>query len=301
MGFIRSTLAACILFGLSACGAPAPNQPTAEDQAFTSERFEITAKGSGPDVILIPGLASNAAVWSSTVTALQDRYTLHTVQVSGFGGAPAGANADSTSILDDITSDLVRYTRTLDEPPALIGHSLGGILSLKVALDDDARIDRVMVIDVLPFFSVLIDENATPASIAPVAAFAKTTLIAQSDDVFAARQEEALAALVKDPDGLQTALDWSVASDRQVMAQAMYEVLLTDLRDQIGAIDVPLTAIYARDPAIPNMDSVEALYQNLYAPAQDLSLTAIDDAMHFIMFDQEAVFIETIEQFLVRD
>lgn len=265
---------------------------------FESPYFTVSVTGSGPDVVLVPGLASSAAVWDETVEALSDRFTLHAVQVSGFANAPARGNADNENVLDDLAAELVTYTNTLEPSPAIVGHSLGGLVTLKAALDAEAELSRIVVVDVLPFFSVLMDEAATPDSMAPIAAFMKATLLGQSDDIFALRQSEALAALVKDDADLQSALNWSVGSDRAVMAQAMSEVLVTDLRDWVSAIEIPTTIIYARDDAIPNMKSVEEFYQTLYAPISDSSLVAIDGALHFVMLDQPEAFLAALENAL---
>ena len=62
-------------------------------QSFQSQRIAVTARGEGPDVILIPGLASTPAVWDATAQALEDRYRVHLVAVNGFGDTAPGANA----------------------------------------------------------------------------------------------------------------------------------------------------------------------------------------------------------------
>ena len=290
-----------VLASIVAC-TPSSDQDVSETAPaappFESPYFTVAVTGSGPDVVLVPGLASSSAVWDETVDALSDRFTLHTVQVSGFASAPARGNADNENVLDDLAADLVTYTNTLEQSPALVGHSLGGLVTLKAALNTEAELSRIVVVDVLPFFSVLMDEAATTESMAPVAAFMKATLLSQSDDVFALRQSEALAALVKDDTDLQSALNWSVESERAVVAQAMSEVLVTDLRDEVSAIEIPTTIIYARDDAIPNMASVEQFYQTLYAPLSDGSLVAIDGALHFVMLDQPKAFLGALESAL---
>ncbi|MFN3211891.1 MAG: alpha/beta fold hydrolase [Henriciella sp.] len=292
---------ALALSGLSAC-TETPIEPTepAADARIESAHFTVSVTGSGPDVILVPGLASSAAVWDATVAALSDTYTLHAIQVGGFAGAAPRGNADNETILDDLAADLVAYANELEQPPALVGHSLGGLVTLKAALNSSADFERIVVIDVLPFFSVLMDDAATAETMTPIAAFMKASLLGQSDEIFAARQAEALSALVKSETDLQSALEWSLTSDRAVMAQAMSEVLVTDLREDISAITIPTTVIYARDPAISNMDNVEAFYQDLYAPLPNGALIAIDDALHFVMLDQPETFLGGLETALSR-
>jgi pimeloyl-ACP methyl ester carboxylesterase len=56
-----------------------------------SDRITVTVRGQGPDVVLIPGLASSSAVWDATAAHLEGRYRLHIVQVAGF--APARLRA----------------------------------------------------------------------------------------------------------------------------------------------------------------------------------------------------------------
>jgi len=282
------------LLAISACSECATD--SAEDDtgsAFRSPYFSVTVSGVGPDIILVPGLASSGAVWDGTVSALKDRFTLHVIQVNGFAGAPAAGNAGNENVLEDLAAALSLYANQLDAPPTLIGHSLGGLVAMQTALQADAELRQLVIVDVLPFFSVLMDPAASAESIAPISAFMKATLLSQSDDVFEQRQAEALGALVKSEDDLQQALTWSIESDRAVMAQAMSEVLVTDLRSDVSKITVPTTILYAKDDDIPNMDVVERYYQDLYAPLPEHDLIAIEAALHFIMLDQPEVFVAT--------
>ena len=288
---LRILLLIWIALGVAACSPQSdPSNATIAEAAFSSPYFEVTVTGQGPDIILVPGLASNAAVWNGTVATLEDSYTLHVVQVSGFGGAPANGNADNDDILDDLSIDLARYTQSLENDPIIIGHSLGGLVTLKTALRADAHLDAIVIVDVLPFFSVLMDEAATADSIRPVSAIMKATLLAQPEAEFKASQDAALASLVKNDADRALALEWSMQSDRAVMAQAMSEVLVTDLRSEIAKIEVPTTVIFARDESIPNMTRNEAYYRDLYAPLADGTVIGVDDALHFIMLDQPDAF-----------
>src|ERR1700744_1492891 len=63
-----------------------------------SDRISVTAKGEGTELVLIPGLACSSAVWDRTVNHLDGHYRLHIVQVNGFAGAPANANAKGSVI-----------------------------------------------------------------------------------------------------------------------------------------------------------------------------------------------------------
>ena len=300
---VFSSALAIGLLALSGCTEPTAIEPpitAAEDTKAASAYFTVSVSGTGPDIILVPGLASSGAVWDGTVASLQDRFTLHVIQVNGFAGSPASGNRDNENVLDDLASDLSIYANQFDSPPVLIGHSLGGLVAMKTALLPDAALSQLVIVDVLPFFSVLMDPNATAESIAPVSAIMKATLLGQSDDVFAMSQAEALSALVKSQDDLERALEWSIQSDRAVMAQAMSEVLVTDLRAEMSSLTMPTSIIYAKDAAIPNLAAIETFYQELYAPVPEHEVIAIEDALHFVMLDQPDAFQAALEAILTQ-
>lgn len=302
---MRSVLAVFFALGLGflvACSQRAqPSTPADAVAAFESAHFTLSVSGVGPDLILVPGLASSAAVWDGTVEALQDRFRLHVVQVSGFGGADPRGNAANGTVLEDLATDLVRYASSLEAAPTLIGHSLGGLVALKAGLQETSLFKRIVIVDVLPFFSVLMDKSATVDTMRPVSEIMKAALLRQSEEAFARQQAEALSALVKSEPDLQKALAWSLSSDREVMAQAMSEVLVTDLRDQISRIESPVTVIYAKDNTIPDMAGVETLYRDLYQPLQDGTLIPIEDALHFIPLDQPEAFLAALKGALATE
>src|ERR1700748_3633240 len=93
----------------------------------TSERITIKVRGTGPDVVLIPGLASSSAVWDATVAHLEKHYRLHIVKVAGFAGAPSGANAKG-AVIQPTLDAVDAYIRTNHlKSPKVIGHSMGGL------------------------------------------------------------------------------------------------------------------------------------------------------------------------------
>lgn len=298
------TFAAFLALGLVACSgeAPGPNEPTVSAPEAPTEqalpRFTVETIGSGPDIILIPGLASHPETFDTTVAQLQDRFTLHRVHVAGFAGAPSGGNKKEADILIPLSNEIAAYASSLENRPIVIGHSLGGLTAMIAALKDADAFESVMVIDVLPFFSVLIDPDATEESIAPTAAFLRSTLINQSDEIYAIRQREALDALTKSDEALEKSLQWSLDTDRSIMAEAMHDVLTTDLRGEMATFPVALTVMYARDDAIPNMPRVQQQFMDGYSPVPNGTLVPIDGALHFIMYDQPEAYASALERFV---
>ena len=72
-----------------------PACATTTGSEFVSDRISVVARGSGSDVILIPGLTGHREEWwGDAVETLDDRYRLHLVQVNGFAGTSPGANVE---------------------------------------------------------------------------------------------------------------------------------------------------------------------------------------------------------------
>ncbi len=262
-------------------------------------RFTVTVSGEGPDVILIPGLSSAPHVYDGVLADLEKTHRVHRIQIAGFAGLPAGPNAGG-NILDGVRDELIAYIAENElQKPALIGHSMGGLLSLLVAAKAPDAVGRVMVIDALPFFTLLINPMATSDMARPFAEQAKAMMMAQSDEVFAQRQRQTMANLTKTPDGVETALADSLASDRAVVAEAMAEVMVRDARAEIPAIAAPVTVLQAYDAAMPiPKEAYLGLWQTAYAPLKGVTIKVVENSYHFIMWDQPQALADAVTAFL---
>lgn len=130
--------------------SPPASQPrVAAPRSFWSRRISVRAVGSGPDVILIPGLASGPHIWNR-LTATLPGYRYHFIHVRGFAGLPADLNRTGR-VLTPVADEIARYIReTGIHTPSLIGHSMGGTLGMLLALKPQLAIARLMVVDMLP-------------------------------------------------------------------------------------------------------------------------------------------------------
>lgn len=262
-------------------------------------RFTVEVRGKGPDVILIPGLASSRAVWADTAARLEGRYRVHLIQVSGFAGEPPRGNVDGP-VVSPLADEIAAYIKASGlQRPAVIGHSMGGLTALMIAQRHPGLADRIMIVDALPFFSVLMGPTVTVETVTPRAAGLRDMLISQSPEAFAAGQAQSMAGLVKSPQGRSDGLAWSMATDRSVMARAMYDVMTTDLRPVLATVQTPVTVVYARDDAMGmGAGFVQPLYEGNYAALPARTLVRVDGALHFVMLDQPDAFAAAVAQFL---
>jgi pimeloyl-ACP methyl ester carboxylesterase len=275
-------------------------------QAITAAptRFSVliegTAAGNGPDVILIPGLSSSRDVYANEAKFLTANYRLHLIQVAGFAGDPAGPNA-SGPLLAPIVEQLHQYIVTNElRHPAVIGHSLGGLLGLMLADAHPEDVGKLLIVDSLPFYALVFAPEATVDIVKPQAAAMRDQIIAAGPDVYAAMAIQTSAVLVLNPEARKFIAASSSASDRRVVANAIYEDLTTDLRPQLTTIKTPTTLLYPFDASAvgPDSSKIDTVYTSAYSTMPNLKIHRIDDSRHFIMYDQPAAFDKAVQAFL---
>ena len=249
-------------------------------------RFEVT--GTGPDLVLVPGLGSHPETWSIVKESLAKDYRLHLVHVAGFAGRPP--QGDPARVLQNTEAEIIRHLDCQKiERAAYAGHSLGGFLGLMLGADHPDRITRVVVVDSLPFFPLIFNPGATVASSSRIAEDTRFGLLAQDRDSFAEGQRRGVLSLVKTPAWQGRVADWSIASDRASFAAAIHALMTTDMRPRLNEVKVPVRVIAAANPYAPRA-RVEPLFRSAYAGTPDFQLTVIDDSYHFVMFDQPEAF-----------
>lgn len=269
-------------------------------QAFASERITVEARGAGPDVVLIPGLASSPEVWRRTAERLDDDHRVHLVGVRGFGGVAPGANGDGGALSEPVAAEVARYIaeRGLNRP-AVVGHSLGGQIALRLARRAPDAVGRVMVVDSLPFFSTLIDPRARAEDMAGLAELARVAILFVGDRGWRGAASPVVQNLQRAGDGVLGSFGLGGEGDRRVLAQGVYEILTEDLRPQLGGVRAPVTVVYAWNPEMEvTREGAEALFRGGFAGLPDVRFERIDDAAHMIMLDQPERFEAVVQRFL---
>jgi len=269
-----------------AAGSP-PTRLYADSKLLSTDRISIEIVGTGPDVVLIPGLASSRETWRRTADRLRAHYRLHLVQVDGFAGEAAQANA-SGPVFDPVAEAISDYLGKFGHPVPLVGHSLGGTLGLAIAERHPGLISKLMLVDTLPFFGVVYaGPSATPDSIRPMVKAMQARTPGPMPDAAA---QQMGAQMVTAPGDVARLVGWMKASDPAVVATAMTDDMLADLRPGLAAVKIPVTVLHET----PLADMVKAGYAALPAG----TLVEVPGARHFIMYDQPTRFDAALDLFL---
>lgn len=292
------SLAAGLALAACASKPPAP-EPSA---GFSSQRIEVTRSGAGPHIILIPGMTSHRDVWNPTAAALDDTHTVHVVQVKGFAGFPAEANAEGP-VAAPVAEEIARYIREEElGSVALIGHSMGGTIAMMVAARHPDAASRVMVVDMFPWMGAMFGPpGSTAESVRPTADQVRGQMLAAPPGAATPMLEQMIASMVRTESARPQMLQYARDSNRVTVANSFHELIVTDLRPELANIRVPLTALYIIPPNVPIPAEQYEQYMRLsYANAPQARLIRIDDSYHFIMVDAFDRFMSEVETFLAE-
>ena len=268
--------------------------------AATHPAFQVEVTGKGAPVILIPGLASSGEVWQGTVAQLcgpgQPRQC-HVLSLAGFAGVAPVAG----ELLAQAESQLAGYIRDNQlGQPAIVGHSLGGFLALKLAIDHPQQAGRLVIVDALPALGATQLPTITPDQLQGMAAQMRAAMLAQDDASFAQQQRRSVAGMASKPDDIARITAWGMRSDKNTVIDAMTTIIGTDLRQDVARITSPTlvlgTWIAYKDYA-PRA-TIEATFQSQYQKLPGVQITISDAARHFIMYDDPEWLYGQIEAFL---
>lgn len=115
-------------------------------------RLHVRNEGSGAVTLLfVHGLGASGATWDGCVAALSSRYRCVTVDLLGHGASPVPDDpAEYTR--DSALLDIDGVIAAADGPVVLVGHSLGGYLSLAHAATRPGAAVAVVVLNTGPGF-----------------------------------------------------------------------------------------------------------------------------------------------------
>lgn len=237
--------------------------------------------GAAPTVVLVHGVTDAGHNWPDLVTRWRDEYHLLALDLRGHGTSPRFTPDELARAIDVMLDDLLTVLDEQPEPVVLVGHSLGGILSLRAAL---RRPDRVR--------ALVLEDPAKPSG------------DRGPDTQFVAQTEAFLDALLDDPAGQveRAARDtswsrteltaWAVAKAQVDRSYIHGGLVLGDAawEELFDALTVPTLLVVPPDaPMAPEL----TLVHNPLLRAQ-----VIAGAGHCVRRDQPGAYFAAVEGFL---
>jgi N-formylmaleamate deformylase len=287
---------ALLAAGCAATAAtPAPTEPTPPASTFAPTAFSVKVTGSGRPVIFIPGLASPGSVWDGTLAHLAGHVQAHVLTLAGFAGQPPIA----APFMQQVHDQIVEYIHANHlAHPIVVGHSLGGVMSLWLA-ESDPDVAGIVDVDGFPFLAGAADPSVTAEQAATQAKEIHDQMAAMTPDQLAAQMKQFLGGMISKPDDLQRMSDAAAKSDAGTIATAFSELIAKDLRPDLAKIAIPVTIVAATDSVAPP-EKLQAAWHGQVDVIPHVDLEFVGSAKHFVMLDQPDVFYSLLDKALAK-
>lgn len=118
-----------------------------KSKCVTIDDLEISyiKKGKGKTTLLfLHGLSSNANAWSKNIEKLQNNYTCIALDLPGFGKSTIKSKAYTPSYYAEMSHKVIKKLKLKNV--VLVGHSMGGQASIKLALNYSKDIQKLILV-----------------------------------------------------------------------------------------------------------------------------------------------------------
>jgi pimeloyl-ACP methyl ester carboxylesterase len=242
-------------------------------------------RGRGPRrVMVLHGWFGDHGVWAPTYPLLdEDAFTYAFADYRGYGASRA---IEGQHTIAEIASDILALADDLGWADfALLGHSMGGMVAQRVAIDAPQRVWAAVCVTPIPASGVPL-----PADVAALFASAATNdqaALAVIETSLGRRLAPALAGLV-------LAHQRSTA-DSDAFANYFEAFSKTDFSSRVGALRAPLLVLVGEHDAGVSSDFVQGTFPSLYPHAQ---IELLPNAGHYPMLETPAYLMTRVEAFL---
>ncbi|MEM8684997.1 MAG: alpha/beta hydrolase [Pseudomonadota bacterium] len=269
----------------------------AADTLDASKRFTVSREGAGDPVFFIPGLTSSPSAFKAALSEPLG-VEAHWITLAGFAGVDAPPTTDN--FVGDAASSLVAFIESQDlKNVRLVGHSMGGVVSLMIASRLPERVSAVLIVDSVPFLPALFQPGITEELAAMQANGMKAQFDSMSHAQFLTMMGQGLPRQATSPDSQALVFDDIKASDQRSVAAATAELFGTNYSHLLDTVRAPVTVLVPHN-AFVGMTSEQLLsvYRGMYEGLSNVDFTVVENSRHFVMLDQPEAFDAALTNFL---
>jgi pimeloyl-ACP methyl ester carboxylesterase len=271
-------------------------------ETFAGRRVNLVELGSGPPLVFVHGLAGSWTNWLENICEFAGDHRVVALDLPGFGASQITTEPISIPGYARLLEDLCAKLEIASA--AVVGSSMGGLVSAELALRHPQRVERLCLISAaglsierLPLRHVL---KAT-APLERVFSFYGGLVAGRAATLARRRRLRRLmlALVVAHPDRLPAPLaaELVAGAGRPGLLPGLQAMTAYPIRDRLGEIACPTLIVWgARDKLVPVRDADE--FERLIAGARKI---IYPDTGHLAMLERPACFNEDLRAFLEEE
>jgi pimeloyl-ACP methyl ester carboxylesterase len=245
--------------------------------------------GRGRPVILLHGWLGSWGLWQETMAYLGRYYRTYAMDFWGFG--ESGKKRETYAVQDFVSLvDQFMDRLGIAEAP-LVGHSMGGTVSLSVAIQFPARVRKVVIIG-----SPIVGSSlAFPLKLAGYRFIA--FMLFNMMWAFRGTMKLASPYICSDP-RFPEMMDHDLTSTTvESFLRSIASLRRTDLRPMLSQVKIPVMGMFGDRDNIVNPRQ----WQPLLEGVPHAKIVRWERAQHFIMMDTPQDFMEKLKTFLDQE
>ncbi len=243
--------------------------------------------GYGQPVLFLHGWLGSWRYWFPTIERVAENFRTYSFDFWGFGDTRLGQSTAES--IQSYSDQVIRFLDELGiDRVVLVGHSMGGMVALKTAINHPKRISRVVAVgapivgDSLSWLLKLTDRPVLADAFARVPWFRRYMF-------------RMFLGETNDP-AVNEILDDSVKSSSTTLRRAVGSMWRTDLRPELSRLTVPALIVHGGRDEIVHPNQAD-LFDNI--PSAEV--VVMPESRHFPFLDEAVLFNETLLRFLRQD
>jgi pimeloyl-ACP methyl ester carboxylesterase/CRP-like cAMP-binding protein len=239
-------------------------EPKSYHQVVNGQKLHIVEEGRpGRQIaLLIHGWSSSWYAMSPLLGLLSQRFRALAVDLPGYGESPPFSDRTTISAYAELLADLI--VDLTEEPVVLVGHSMGGMIGLTLALRYPALVERMVLISptISGHLSPYINFVVSPITLLErfglgsliVSAFERT-MVGITDRIMRPASYAQRTGITREQHArLQE--DVRRPGQGRVRAECFFAMRDNDLSEELGKVQVPALVLWgAEDNTVPLRDA----------------------------------------------
>lgn len=243
--------------------------------------------GQGLPVLFLHGWMGSWRYWLPTMEFVAEHFRTYSFDFWGFGDSDKQAE---THTIEDYVAQMLRFLDGMGiARTRLVGHSMGGMVALKAAIDHPDRIVRVATAGAVVEGSALAPLLKLTTNQLVTRLFVRASVVT---NIWGRLMRNIRSGWRR---WFQEVVDDSAKGSQDAIWESVRSMRQTDLRPELDQLQVPTLIVHGSKDDIVDPDQVE-IFEQIHVPS--VQVVVMPDCRHFPFMDEPERFNQMLLDFL---